>query len=99
MGNESWVQDNEEYVQTEGRDLSQIRRVLIITMLLNFLASGLKMGAGLVTGALSVVADGLDSLFDGIANTLLGRIRGTTVFRGIRPRGREIRKRVIYLFG
>lgn len=68
MGNESWVQDNEEYVQTEGRDLSQIRRVLIITMLLNFLASGLKLSAGLITGALSVVADGLDSLFDGISN-------------------------------
>ncbi len=68
MGNKSWVEDNDEYVQTEGRDLSQIRRVLIITMLLNFLASGLKMGAGLITGALSVIADGLDSLFDGISN-------------------------------
>jgi cation diffusion facilitator family transporter len=68
MGNEPWVQDNEEYYQTEGRDLSQIRRVLILTMLLNFLASGLKMGAGLITGALSVIADGLDSLFDGISN-------------------------------
>jgi cation diffusion facilitator family transporter len=68
MGSESWVQDNDEYVQTEGRDLSQIRRVLIITMLLNFLASGLKMGAGLLTGALSVIADGLDSLFDGVSN-------------------------------
>jgi cation diffusion facilitator family transporter len=68
MRNDSRIQDNDEYVRTEGRDLSQIRRVLIITMLLNFLASGLKMSAGLVTGALSVVADGLDSLFDGISN-------------------------------
>jgi cation diffusion facilitator family transporter len=68
MGNESWIQENDEYVQTERRDLSQIRQVLIATMLLNFLASGLKMGAGMITGALSVIADGLDSLFDGVSN-------------------------------
>lgn len=68
MGNASWVQDNDEYTHVEGRDLSQIRRVLIITMLLNFLASGLKMGVGLISGTLSVIADGLDSLFDGISN-------------------------------
>lgn len=68
MENGSWIQENDEYIHTEGRDLPQIRRVLIITMLLNFLASGLKMGVGLLAGALSVIADGVDSLFDGISN-------------------------------
>jgi cation diffusion facilitator family transporter len=48
--------------------MEQIKRVLIITMLLNFLASGIKLAAGLATGALSVVADALDSLFDGLSN-------------------------------
>jgi len=68
MEKASWVQDNDEYTLAEGRYLSQIRRVLVITMLLNFLASGLKMGVGLISGTLSVIADGLDSLFDGISN-------------------------------
>ena len=53
--------------------MRRIRRVLIVTMLLNFLATGIKLAAGLTTGALSVVADGLDSLFDGISN-LVGLI-------------------------
>jgi cation diffusion facilitator family transporter len=42
--------------------------VLVITMLLNFAATLIKVTAGLTTGALSVVADGLDSLFDGLSN-------------------------------
>jgi cation diffusion facilitator family transporter len=56
------------YAVTEKRDLGAIRRVLIATMLLNFAATGIKLVAGLLTGALSVVADGLDSLFDGLSN-------------------------------
>lgn len=56
------------YFATETRDISRIRRVLVVTMLLNFLATGVKVSAGLLTGALSVVADGLDSFFDGLSN-------------------------------
>ena len=64
----NWTDDG--YFQTERRDLTQIRRVLIITMLLNFLAMAIKIVTGLLTGALSVVADGLDSLFDGLSNVV-----------------------------
>jgi len=63
-----WSDDG--YFVTETRDLGEIRRVLIITMLFNFLATGVKLVAGLFTGALSVVADGLDSLFDGLSNVV-----------------------------
>jgi len=63
-----WVDDG--YYTTETRDLRAIRRVLIVTMLLNFVATAIKLGAGLATGALSVVADGLDSLFDGLSNVV-----------------------------
>ncbi|HEX7975567.1 MAG TPA: cation-efflux pump [Anaerolineales bacterium] len=55
---------------TETRDVAQIRRVLVATMVLNFLTTIVKLAAGLSTGALSVVADGLDSLFDGISNVV-----------------------------
>lgn len=61
-----WTDDG--YFATETRDLSQIRRVLILTMLLNFVAMAVKMVTGILTGALSVVADALDSLFDGLSN-------------------------------
>lgn len=50
------------------RDYTAIRRVLLLTMLLNFVATAAKLGAGMATGALSLVADGLDSLFDGLGN-------------------------------
>src|SRR3989304_1437257 len=59
---------DEGYFSTEKRDLAHIRRVLLLTMLLNFIASGAKLAAGIATGALSVIADGLDSLFDGLSN-------------------------------
>lgn len=52
------------------RNYPAIRRVLIITLLLNWLAAGVKLGVGMLTGALSLVADGLDSLFDGLANVI-----------------------------
>lgn len=66
MANFKW--NDQGYFLTENRDLTRIRWVLIITMLLNFLATGVKMAAGLTIGSLSVVADGLDSLFDGVSN-------------------------------
>ncbi|MCO6451865.1 MAG: cation diffusion facilitator family transporter [Caldilineales bacterium] len=52
------------------RDYAAIRRVLIITMLFNFAATAVKLAAGLATGALSLVADGLDSFFDGLSNVV-----------------------------
>lgn len=63
-----WVDDG--YFITDERDIHQIKRVLIITMFLNFLAMGIKVVAGVLTGALSLVADGMDSLFDGISNAV-----------------------------
>lgn len=63
-----WTDDG--YFVTERRDLGQIRRVLILTMVLNFLAMGIKVITGVLSGALSVVADGLDSLFDGLSNVV-----------------------------
>lgn len=66
MSPRKWIDDG--YQTTDMRDVRRIRWVLVITMLLNFLATGIKLAAGFTTGALSVVADGLDSLFDGISN-------------------------------
>lgn len=68
MPSYDWQDDG--YFATEQRDLGQIQRVLVVTMLLNFLATAFKLAAGLLTGALSVVADGLDSLFDGLSNVV-----------------------------
>ncbi len=52
------------------RDIRSIRSVLIKTMLLNFIATAVKLGVGLWTGALSLTADGLDSFFDGLSNVI-----------------------------
>jgi cation diffusion facilitator family transporter len=64
----NWLDDG--YFNTEKRDLKQIRWVLVITMVLNFIAMGIKLIAGLLTGSLSMVADGLDSFFDGLSNVV-----------------------------
>ena len=50
------------------RNYSGIERVLIVTFLLNVLATIAKLGVGLWVGALSLGADGLDTLFDGLSN-------------------------------
>lgn len=71
MPTRKWIEDG--YNVTELRDVRKIRWVLILTMLLNFVATVIKLSAGLVSGALSLVADGIDSLFDGISN-LVGLI-------------------------
>lgn len=63
-----WLDDG--YFITERRDVGEIRRVLIVTMFLNFIATGVKLAAGILVGALSVIADGLDSLFDGLSNVV-----------------------------
>ena len=50
------------------RDYRAIRRVLIVSLLVNVLAMAIKLGVGIATGALSLIADGLDTLFDAAAN-------------------------------
>lgn len=50
------------------RDYREIQRVLWITFLLNLLATAAKLGVGLWTSTLSLIADGLDNLFDGVSN-------------------------------
>jgi cation diffusion facilitator family transporter len=50
------------------RDYAGIRRVLILTMVLNWVATAGKLYVGLRTGTLSLSADGFDSLFDGLSN-------------------------------
>lgn len=52
------------------RNYSAIQWVLIVTFLLNVLATVAKLGVGLWTGALSLIADGLDTLFDGLSNII-----------------------------
>ena len=52
------------------RDYFQIQRVLVITFILNILAAIAKLGVGIWTGTLSLIADGLDTLFDGISNII-----------------------------
>ena len=47
-----------------------IRRVLFITLALNLLATLAKMVVGYMTGSLSIVADGFDSLFDSASNLI-----------------------------
>jgi cation diffusion facilitator family transporter len=52
------------------RNYAAIERVLIITFLLNMVSTVAKLGVGLWSGALSLVADGLDTLFDGLSNVV-----------------------------
>jgi cation diffusion facilitator family transporter len=52
------------------RDYANIQRVLVITFVLNILATVAKLGIGIWTGTLSLIADGLDTLFDGISNII-----------------------------
>jgi cation diffusion facilitator family transporter len=52
------------------RDYAKIQQVLVITFVLNILAALAKLGVGITTGALSLIADGLDTLFDGISNII-----------------------------
>jgi cation diffusion facilitator family transporter len=52
---------------------SEIRKVLIITLLLNLLVMAIKAGVGWVTGSLSLLADALHSVTDS-ANNILGLV-------------------------
>lgn len=51
-----------------GRRARAIRKVLWVTLGLNAAASAIKLIAGAASGSLSLVAGGLDSAFDGLAN-------------------------------
>lgn len=52
------------------RNYRAIQSVLLLTFVLNLLATAAKLGVGLWTGALSLIADGLDTLFDGLSNVI-----------------------------
>jgi len=52
------------------KNMRAIRRVLYITMALNLAAMAAKLVVGYWTGALSLVADGFDSLFDAAGNVI-----------------------------
>jgi cation diffusion facilitator family transporter len=52
------------------RNFRAIQTTLIISFLLNMLATVAKLSVGIWTGALSLIADGLDTLFDGLANVI-----------------------------
>ena len=47
-----------------------IRRILVITMLLNWVGTAAKLIVGYRTGTLSLAADGFDSFFDGFSNVV-----------------------------
>jgi cation diffusion facilitator family transporter len=49
---------------------SEVRRVLLITLLLNLLVMAIKAGAGWWTGSLSLLADALHSVTDSASNVL-----------------------------
>lgn len=47
---------------------TEIRKVLLITFLLNIVVSGAKVFCGYITGSISIFSDGFHSLFDGVSN-------------------------------
>jgi cation diffusion facilitator family transporter len=49
---------------------SAVRAVLVYTMVLNLLVSALKIAVGYATDSLSIVANGLDSVFDSATNVM-----------------------------
>lgn len=48
--------------------IAEIKKVLIITMFLNFFVSGAKIFYGYYTNSLAMLSDGFHSLFDGVSN-------------------------------
>jgi cation diffusion facilitator family transporter len=48
--------------------ISQIRKVLLITLFLNILVSGSKIIYGYMTSSIAMISDGFHSLFDGVSN-------------------------------
>jgi cation diffusion facilitator family transporter len=58
---------------------SGVRRVLLLTLLLNAIVSGSKIVVGKLTGSLSMVADGYHSLMDG-SNNVIGLVVTTFAY-------------------
>lgn len=52
------------------RDFKRIQWVLVVTFFLNLVATGAKLSIGFWSGTLSLIADGLDNLFDGVSNVI-----------------------------
>lgn len=50
--------------------VNEVRKVLLITLLLNISVAGLKIAYGSITGINSLQADGFHSLFDGASNII-----------------------------
>ncbi len=48
--------------------IADIKRVLLITLFLNFLVSGIKIFYGYSSNSLAILSDGFHSLFDGVSN-------------------------------
>ncbi len=48
----------------------QVRRVLVITLILNLTVAFGKIGVGIISGALAITADGFHSLIDGSSNII-----------------------------
>ncbi len=46
----------------------EVRRILILVLILNWLVAGAKIILGYFTGVISIAADGFHSLFDGVSN-------------------------------
>jgi cation diffusion facilitator family transporter len=57
-------------MQTQLNTRQQVTRVLIVTLILNLAVALGKIGIGLATGAISIMADGFHSLMDGTANLI-----------------------------
>jgi cation diffusion facilitator family transporter len=57
-------------MQTTLNTRQEVRRVLLVTLVLNFAVALGKIGIGLATGAISITADGFHSLMDGSANVI-----------------------------
>lgn len=51
-------------------EFQKVKKVLIITLLLNWLGAVAKILVGFSTGAISILTDGFHSLFDGTSNVL-----------------------------
>lgn len=57
-------------MQTQAKTRQEVRRVLLVTLVLNLTVAASKIIIGLATGAISITADGFHSLMDGTSNLI-----------------------------
>ncbi len=50
--------------------ISEVRKVLVLTLLLNIIVSGAKIAYGYITYSVAISSDGFHSLFDGVSNVV-----------------------------